>query len=77
MVRLPGVGTSNWVLLVRYFLRYGYSGNSKSPLETSSPGAGMNPSLSASFHLRFLFCSNDYAAPHKIRLRADVLNGRS
>jgi hypothetical protein len=28
-----------------YFLRYGYSVNSESPLETSSPGAGMNPSL--------------------------------
>lgn len=31
------------------FLRYGYSDSSKSPLETSSPGASMNPSLSANY----------------------------
>jgi hypothetical protein len=38
-----------WSFLARYFLRYGYSANSKSPLETSSPGAGMNPSLPPKF----------------------------
>lgn len=31
--------------VARYFLRYRYSANSKSPLETSSPGASMNLSL--------------------------------
>jgi hypothetical protein len=35
-----------------YFLRYGYSANSKSPFETRSPGTDMNPSLPPIFSAR-------------------------
>ncbi len=42
-----GTRLGKLAILPRYFLRYGYSSSSKNPLETSSPGAGMNPSLSA------------------------------
>ena len=48
-----------------------------SPLAINVLPDAMASSLSARFHLRFLFRSKDYAAPHKIWLRGDVLTGRS